>query len=443
MDPQRGPGAFMSGFWRGQRLLSGALVAVAAGAPAVFGPGRRRRESLAQAEQARQDAAQAFVDLDQAQKVLDVQVHDYVALEPRRALPLSQEYAPFEAQTDAAIRGYLAALDEHAVDEGTPPLALQQGIAALNAARQELVRARSALEGFAQRSSDALVRSEQELVAVARQVADARAVLAGAQATAAAAATAGLVSGAMSASLAQAQQLAARLAPGPHALGIEGTAHLAAQLSAVAGAVVTAAEQLPVDRDHFRHDVSSLRTRMQVVESHIETVEPALSVLRRNYSTNCFEDVEGADRIARELLAAGREQLALADASAAGGDYPAALEAAQRARDQLRRAQDAADSPPRRLALLSRAATDPHATSEPARFALRDAQRLVQAQGQLAHPAWSRRLDTAVLQLEAAEQALSPAGRRDYAAFLQAMDVATSTAAEVVAAVRERTRTPR
>ena len=228
-----------------------------------------------------------------------------------------------------------------------------------------------------------------------------------------------------------------RLNEGAARHGVAATLQRAEDVRRRAEAISADAAQLPERARELDRRVSSLRTRIQALETKAATVDPALSELRRRFSTACWQDLQPvpeqvaeAGRAAERRLAEAaraRDEQHWADATAAIGTVRALLDTAdgsvQAVNDRLRQ--------------LNEVQHDPNREVERARFAVRDAQRLAMAGRSAPDPRHAAPLDEAVARLDRAVATLQAAGRHpDYWYFLTELAAVRETAARVIGLIR-------
>ena len=387
---------------------------------------------------AARDAAQdSLVDLDTAQKTTAARVLAFANLDagPDGAA-MRTSWAAVATAADEASSRFLATLDRYPVDDRRTPAELAAAAGAFEAARSALAGIRAQVEAFTRTNELLLARVERAYATLGPATAAAAAAVGQARAAATAARADGMDSTELARSLAALDEVAADLARGASVHGLAGTLRLAERAQAAAGVVRAAATALVRDRELAANALGSLPTRREVVGHRIAALAPAMSRLRREYAERCFDDVAHNPARARALADRAGEQAAQVQQLLASGRTGEAALAATAARRLFNEADAACAEVTERLALLDRAATDPHGAARQAWFVIRDAQRLVTARGPGAPPAWAARLDGAAHQLEGAEKALVDGVHPDYLRFIIALDSARDTAAAVVADIR-------
>jgi hypothetical protein len=399
--------------------------------------GARRGVDASRASAARDSAQDALVDLDTAQKTTAARVAAFANLDggPDGAA-MRSAWGSVAAAADEASSRFLATLDRYPVDERRTPAELAAAAGAFEAARTALGGVRARVESFTRTNEVLLSRVERAYATLGPATADAATAVSEARAAAAAARADGLASPELTRVLAALDEVAGELARGASVHGLAGTLRLADRARAAAGAVRAEAAALVRDREVAAHALTSLPTRRDVLLNRIAALAPVMSRLRREYAERCFDDVARNPERARVLVERAGEQAEQVQALLAAGQTTAAAAAVSAARRLYAEAEAACVEVTERLALLDRAAADPHGTARQAWFVIRDAQRLVTARGPGAPPAWAARLDGAAHQLEGAEKALVDGVHPDYLRFIIALDSARETAAAVVAEAR-------
>lgn len=77
----------------------------------------RAAQAAAAAVEAREAAATAFYDMDQAQKFIDGRVTVFEDLDAGAAEPARREFTGLAEAADAAAHAYISVLDAHDVDD--------------------------------------------------------------------------------------------------------------------------------------------------------------------------------------------------------------------------------------------------------------------------------------------------------------------------------------
>lgn len=446
-----------AGITRGRRrsVLGELIVQVGAGAgmvavvglaavPGAFTGGgtrswwRRNDNMRADAQAARDAAAQAFYELDSAQRDVRISVETVKAVDRS---PIAQravaEFDELSRRVDEASGAYIATLDAHDLDADE----LESGVAArarreLDQSRQQLLRMKDELEKYHRTLEPLLGRAESQLAQVAPAVERAKQALLAATTALDAVREAGLRADD------QAQRLAA-LAPelkllneGASRHGVQETVRRAGEVLRRAEAVRAEAEQLPERAREIDRRVVSLRTRLQALETRAGTVEPTLSELRRRFSSECWQDLQRVPQQTAESVKAARGKLDEAAAARDGQRWADAAAALGTARALLNTSDGAVAAVGERLRQLNEVERDPKAEIDRTRFAVRDAQRLAMTGRSAPDPRHAGPLDAAVGRLDRAVEGLT--GRHpDYWHFLTETAAVRETAARVVQQIRE------
>ncbi|WP_030145181.1 hypothetical protein [Spirillospora albida] len=403
--------------------------------------GRGRATQAADAARAaREEAAAAFYDMDQAQKYLAGRVTVFEDLDASAAAAARREFSGLSDAADAASLAYITVLDAHDLDpaDGRERTPAQYDAArrAFVAATERLRQHTGKLNGFAERLAPAMARLEAALDQLPPRLTAARDAVAAAQAAVAEARDAGLDTDDAEADLARARDGLARLgSQGLGGLGLDGALRTADEVRAIAEGVRDAAAELPKAAEKVRHALASVKTRADVVAGRADPVRDAMKMLLRRYSQPCWQDLRGAPEAIEAGVVRARERLAEASAHASRAEWKDAQRALTAARTELSAADRRAGQVTGRVAELEAVAADPGGAAEGARFAVRDAQRLAMAQPGGAAPHHARALDALVDRLEKAPGRLTGA-HPDYWAYLRELDAIKTAAGDVVTRIR-------
>ncbi|MFF3067145.1 hypothetical protein [Kitasatospora sp. NPDC057936] len=423
-------------------VLAGALGAVGLASAGGGGGwwGRRGGDGVRADARAARDAAQeAFYELDSTQREVQLAVETVRAA--GNAATSQRTQADFDAisgRVDQVTVNYLAALDAYDLDDET----LDAGAAArarrvLEDVRGQLGSARAELNDFLQRLQPVLQHAEQQLMRVTPAVEQAKRALLAASNALDAARAAGLRADDLAARLAELAPELGRLNEGAARHGVAATLQRAETVAQQAGAITADAVQLPERAREIDRRLSSLRTRVQALETKAETVGPALSELRRRFSTACWQDLQ---RVPEQVAEAGRSaEGKLAEAARARDEqrWADATGAIGTVRALLDTADGSVAAVNERLRQLNEVQHDPSREVERARFAVRDAQRLAMAGRHAPDPRHAAPLDEAVARIDRALATLEEGGRHpDYWLFLTELAAARDTAARVIELIR-------
>ncbi|MGW3041795.1 hypothetical protein ACWC9T_17575 [Kitasatospora sp. NPDC001159] len=422
-------------------VLAGALGAVVLASAGSGGWwGRRGGEGVrAEAKESRAAAQEAFYELDETQREVKLAVETVRAAEDdataQRALA---ELPAISGRVEQVTVNYLAALDSHDLDNE----ALDAGSAAqarrlLEDVKGQLGSARAELNDFLRRLQPTLQHAEQQLMRVTPAVEQAKRALLQATTTLDEVRGAGLRADDLAARLAELAPELGRLNEGPARHGVAATLRRADEVRQRAEAVTADAAQLPERARELDRRVSSLRTRLQALETKAATVEPALSELRRRFSTACWQDLQ---RVPEQVAETGRAaERKLAEAARARDEqrWADATAAIGTVRALLETADGSVLAVNERLRQLNEVQHDPNREIERARFAVRDAQRLAMAGRSAPDPRHAAPLDQAVTRLDQAVATLQAAGRHpDYWHFLTELEAVRETATQVIGMIR-------
>jgi hypothetical protein len=404
--------------------------------------GQRRRgregQAAAAAIEAREAAATAFYDMDQAQKYLQGRVTVFADLDAGAAAPVRSEFAALGDSADAAAVAYISVLDANELDDDR-----ERGPAEYDAARRAFVavtdrlkKITADLNRFAERLAPQMARLEAALDRLPPRLAAARDAVAAADAAVAAARTAGMDASDPEAELARAKEaLAVLSSQGLGGLGLAGAMDQADEVRRIAEGAREAAEELPRLGEKVRNSLASVRTRSDMVAGRVDPVRQAMRLLLRNYSQACWQDLKGAPGAVEGGVERARERLNEASRHVARSEWKQAQRALTAARTELNAAERRAGQVTGRVAELDAAAADPGKPAEAARFAVRDAQKLAMAQPGGADPRHAGVLDSLVHRLDRAPRRLV-GPHPDYWSYLQELEAVKTAAGDVVARIR-------
>ncbi|QKG26316.1 molecular chaperone DnaJ [Actinomadura verrucosospora] len=406
------------------------------------GPGDQRRrgrggQAADAAIQAREAAATAFYDMDQAQKFLDGRVTVFEDLDAAAAAPVRREFAGLSEAADAASVAYISVLDAHDLDDRErSPAEYDAARRAFIASTERLQQITRNLNGFAERLAPRMARLEAALDQLPPRLTAAREAVAAAEVAVQAARASGMDASDPEAELGRAKEALALLSSqGLGGLGLDGAMRKADEVRVIAESARLAAEELPKAAEKVRNSLASVRTRVDVVANRVGPVREAMKVLLRAYSQACWQDLRGAPEAIEAGLERARERLNEAMAFSGRTEWKQAQQALTAARTELNAADRRAGQVTGRVSELEAVAADPGRPVESARFAVRDAQRLAMAQPGGAPPHHARALDALVERLEQAPKRLSGA-HPDYWAYLQELESIKTAAGDVVTRIR-------
>ncbi|MBF9073181.1 hypothetical protein I2501_34735 [Streptacidiphilus sp. NEAU-YB345] len=403
------------------------------------GAGRRWRGEAgrAEAQAAREAAAQAFYEVDTLQRDVRINVETVAAADSspgaQRAVA---DFAAISQRVDQVSTAYISALDAVDLDaEELSPGAAAQARQRLDHSRQQLLQAKAELEQFAAYLEPLQSAAAAQLAQVAPAVERAKQAWLAASNALDAAKAARLGTDAQSRALAELGPQLRVLGEGAGKHGVQPILRTAADVQRAAEGIRAAAERLPQQAAEIDRALSSLRTRTQALQTRAEQVGPVLSELRRRFSEGCWQDLQHVPDQAQD---AARQALAqLSDAERARNEqrFADAQAVIQRVRTLLTTADGSVALANDRLHALNEAQRAPQDEIERTRFALRDAQRLAMAGRNAPDPRHAQPLDAALERLERAATGLT--GRHpDYWHFLTETAAVRETAASVVQAIR-------
>ncbi|WP_018654985.1 hypothetical protein [Actinomadura flavalba] len=408
------------------------------------GPGDQRRrgrsgpaDAAAAGEAAREAAATAFYDMDQAEKYLTGRLTVFEDLDAAAAAPARRDLNRLVETATAAAVAYIAIVDAHPFD-GRPrsPAEYDAVARAFAAVTDRLTKVTGDLNGFAERLAPQMARLESALDRLPPKLTAARDAVAAAASAVQAAQAAGLDAAEPVAELDRARADLARLSSeGLGGLGLNGAMDLADEVARVASAAREAAEELPKEAERTRQALASVRTRADVVAGRLDPVREAMRTLVRGYSQACWQDLRGAAESIEAGVGRARERLDEANAQVRRAEWRQARLSVTAARTELNAADRRAGQVTGRVAELAEVKADPEAAVEPVRFAVRDAQRLATAQPGGAAPHHARDLDALVERIERAPRILV-GPNPDYWRYLLELAAIRTEAGDVVTRIR-------
>ncbi|TDD82418.1 molecular chaperone DnaJ [Actinomadura darangshiensis] len=407
------------------------------------GPGDQRRrggrgaQAAAGAIEAREAAAAAFYDMDQAQKFIDGRVTVFEDLDARAAEPARREFGGLSEAADAASVAYISVLDAHDLDDrDRSPAEYDSARRAFVACTERLQQTARNLNGFAERLAPQMARLESALDQLPPRLTAARDAVAAADSAVTAAKGAGMDAADPEAELDRAKQVLAQLgSQGLGGLGLDGAIRKADEVRDIAERAREAAAELPQMAEKVRNSLASVRTRVDVVANRVGPVKEAMRVLVRGYSQTCWQDLKGAPESIEAAVTRARERLNEASAHTGRTEWKQAQQALTAARTELNAADRRAGQVTGRVDELKAVAQDPAKPAEGVQFAVRDAQRLAMAQPGGPPAQHVRVLDSLVGRLENAPNRLTGA-HPDYWAYLQELESIKTAAGDVVARIR-------
>ncbi len=425
--------------------LAGLPLVAALVLPTAFAGGGTRRwfggraeSQRAEAQAAKDAAAEAFYELDTAQRDLRISIETITAVDDspgaRRAV------ADFEAlgrRIDEVSHRYISAVDAHDLDrDDLEASAAARARTELTAAKDELVRVKRDLDRFAEGLGPLIGKAETQLARLAPAVERARQSLLAASDALDATRNAGLKADGLAARLAALGPELTKLNQGAGRHGVPQTLERAERVTREAEAVRAEAERLPERAAEISTRLVSLRTRAQALTTRAEQVEPVLSELRRRFTVACWQDLQHVPDQAAENVRQAERKLAEAQAARDEQRWPDATALLSTVRALLNATDDAMSAAGDRLRQLNAVQKDPQQEIERTRFAIRDAQRLAMAGRNTPDPRHARPLDDSVARLERAVATLE--GRHpDYWHFLTETEAVRRTVAGVVTRIRE------
>ncbi|MDG9717160.1 hypothetical protein [Streptomyces sp. DH24] len=413
--------------------------------PAAFAGGGTRRwfggraeGQRAEAQAAKDAAAEAFYELDTAQRDLRISIETITAVD---ATPAARRaVADFEAlgrRIDEASHRYISAVDAHDLDRDD----LEASVAArarteLTEAKGGLDRVKQELDRFTEGLGPLLGKAETQLARLAPAVERARQSLLAASNALDAARGSGLRADDLAARLAALAPELTRLNQGAGQHGVPQTLERAERVAREAETVRAEAERLPERAAEIGNRLVSLRTRAEALTTRTGQVEPVLSELRRRFTAACWQDLQYVPDQAVETVRQAEVKLREAQAARDEQRWPDATALLSTVRALLNATDEAVSAAGDRLRRLNAVQKDPQAEIERTRFAIRDAQRLAMAGRHTPDPRHARPLDDAVARLDRAIGTLE--GRHpDYWHFLTETEAVRQAVGRVVSQIRE------
>jgi hypothetical protein len=399
----------------------------------------RRGDNLrADAQAAKDAAAQAFYELDTAQRNLEISIETISAVddtpEARRAL---QGFRALGEKIDKVSGAYIATVDAHDIDrDELDHAAASRAVSELTRAKDDLVNAKTELERYESGLAPLLGKAETQLarLAPARERAK-QSLLAASQALDAVRA-AGLKADDLAARLAALGPELTKLNEGASRHGVQDTVRRADEMRRTAEQVRAQAERLPEQAEEIDKRLVSLRTRVQALGTRAEGVAPVLSELRRRFSLACWQDLQHVPDQAAQAVRHAEDALAEARKARAEQRWADATARLATVRAQMDEVDGAVAAAGDRLRRLNEVSRDSSGEVDRTRFAIRDAQRLAMQGRSTPEPRHARPLDEAVARLDRAVSALE--GRHpDYWAFLTETAAVRETVNKVVTNIRE------
>ncbi|WP_327291315.1 hypothetical protein [Streptomyces sp. NBC_01198] len=399
----------------------------------------RRGDNLrAEAQAAKDAAAQAFYELDTAQRELEISIETISAVEqsPEASRALSG-FRSLGERIDQVSAAYIATVDAHDLDrDELDHASAARAVSELTRAKDDLVNARTELERYQSTMTPLLNRAETQLARLAPARERAKQSLLAASNALDAVRAAGITADDLASRLAALAPELTKLNEGPAKHGVKETVQRADDVRRKADAVRAEAERLPEQAREIDKRLVSLRTRVQALGTRAEGVAPVLSELRRRFSLACWEDLQQVPEQAAQAVRQAETALAEARRARDGQQWAQATAKLASVRALMDDVDGAVGAAGDRLRRLNEVSKDPKAEVERTRFVIRDAQRLAMQGRTTPEPRHARPLDEAVARLDRALAALE--GRHpDYWAFLTETAAVRETANRVVSNIRE------
>ncbi|MFG2596451.1 hypothetical protein [Streptomyces sp. NPDC048462] len=419
-------------------LLAGALSGAFAGGGTRRWFGGRGEGQRAEAQAAKDAAAEAFYELDTAQRDLQISIETITAVDSSPAARKAvDDFAALGRSIDAASSAYISAVDAHDLDrDDLEPSIATQAKAQLSSAKNDLVRVKGELDRYAAGLGPLLGSAETQLARLAPAVERARQALLSASNALDAVRESGLRADELAARLAALAPELTKLNQGAGRHGVAETLQRADRVLRDAEAVRSEAAQLPERAAEIDRRLVTLRTRAEALTTRAGSVEPVLSELRRRFSAACWQDLQPVPEQAAVNVRQAEEKLKEAAKARSEQRWADATSRLSTVRALLNATDEAVSAAGDRLNRLNEVAKDPQQEIQRTRFAIRDAQRLAMAGRNTPEPRHARPLDDAVARLDQAVSGLE--GRHpDYWHFLTVTEGVRKTAAHVVSEIRE------
>lgn len=420
------------------------LVALLATSPTSFAGGgtrswwRRNDNVRADAQTARDEAQQAFYELDTAQREVRISVEAIRAVEESKdAKKALADFDTLGERINQLSTTYIDTLDAHDLDNSDLEASeAQRAQHELVKIRDELKKARTDLERFSEALAPLISEAEDQLAQVVPAVERAKQAWLEATNAVESVKSSGLHPNDLMRRLVALNDGLTKLNEGAAAHGVRPMLQIASTVRRDAEAIRTEAERLPERVKEIDKRVRSLRTRTQAARTRLESVQPTLSELRRRFHSKCWQDLQEVQKTAEQALRDAEQHLTEAAAARDEQRWPDATTALGTVRSLLNDADAAAAAPSERLRALNEVEQDPRQQIEQARFVVRDAQRLAMDGRARPDPRDAEPLDRAVETLERVDRYLT--GRHpDYWGFLTELESVKENAASVVQRIRD------
>ncbi|WP_437101582.1 hypothetical protein [Streptomyces kronopolitis] len=420
------------------------LPLLAAMAPLAFAGGGTRRwfgrgeGQRADAQAAKDAAAEAFYELDTAQRDLRISIEAITAADNSPAArKAAADYEGLGRRIDEVSGGYITAVDSHDLDrDDLDGATMARARADLTRAREELNRVKGELDRFAQGLGPLLQSAETQLARLAPAVERARQALLAASNGLDAVRAQGLRADDLAGRLAALGPELTKLNQGAGQHGVQETIRRADEVLREAEAVRAEAERLPGRAAEIDKRLVSLRTRAQAITTRAGQVDPVLSELRRRYSAACWQDLQQVPAQAAQSVRQAETTLREAQRARDEQHWADATSGLATVRGLLDTTDEAVSAAGDRLQRLDAVSFDRQKEIDRTRFAVRDAQRLAMTGRSTPDPRHAGPLDEAVARLERAVAGLE--GRHpDWWHFLTETEAVRQTAAGVVQEIRD------
>lgn len=323
----------------------------------------------------------AFLDLDREERAARLMVEEYSVHLPDRAgaTTIVPRHHDLQQQVTALNEAYVALADAYPPPEELRPPRLQEAGLAYRAMAERLEAMAARVSAFLETAS-----GELRKVGAAKGHANAHLELVRQHLARAADAVAGLESAGHHSSAARAAleqtRAAARLAVSwSPSDGMSRLTTISEQVREAAVSAVESAEEFSQLVARVPDRARSLRTRLDSADSRARTMAEDLGHLRREYRGHDWLDIDRSEERARDVRDRASLLLGELDRTIAAGRFEHALGLVGDLRTELDALDEVVDGPHLRRERLEALQADPQQAVGQARFAVRDAQMMVQA----------------------------------------------------------------
>jgi hypothetical protein len=323
----------------------------------------------------------AFLDLDREERAARLMVEEYRTILPDRAgaTTIVPRHHELQQEVTAVNEAYVTLADAYPPPDALRPPRLQEAGLAYRAMAERLEEMASRVASFLEAAG-----GELRKVGAAKEQANAQLELVRRHLSRAVEAverleSAGHRSSAATTALEQ-TRAAARLAVSwSPADGVSWLSDIAEQVLDASTSAVEAAEDFPQLVAAVPNRARSLRTRLESADNRSRTMAEELGHLRRAYRGDDWLDIDRSEELAREVRDRASSLLEELDRAVAEGCSEDALGLVDDLRSELDVLDEVVNAPRVRRERLEVLQTNPRQAVGQARFAVRDAQMMVQA----------------------------------------------------------------